>query len=95
MILPPKNTAKIWISLLRAWTKRTQHDPEPDGEGQQQLVVAFSEEGSGGQPFGGSDQQELWRDQMHQPLEALGLLQADDPPSTTTIRSRLSDNLRR
>ena len=58
MILSPKETAQhLDVSLLRAWTKPSRSTIKSQmAKARQQIVVTFSAEGSGGQPFGGSDE---------------------------------------
>ena len=57
MILPPKKHSQdLDFSLLRAWTKPIHSTIQSQmAKARQQIVVAFSAEGSCGQPFGGSD----------------------------------------
>ena len=57
MILPPKKHSQdLDFSLLRAWTKPIHSTIRSQmAKARQQIFVAFYAEGSGGQPFGGSD----------------------------------------
>jgi len=57
MILSPKEHGQdLDFSLLRAWTKPIHSTIQSQmAKARKQIVVAFSAEGSGGQPFGGSD----------------------------------------
>ena len=79
MILPPKKRSQdLDFSLLRAWTKPIHSTIQSQmAKARQQLVVAFSAEGSGGQPFGGSDERHRKRNRypLIQPAGHAGVSQ--------------------
>ena len=57
MILSPKEHGQnLDFSLLRAWTKPSHRTIQSQmAKSRQKIVMTFSAEGSGDQPFGGSD----------------------------------------